>query len=72
MFEHFGKLVYEGDHSIGATGSSIGRGGAAQQQMKQLQNSVNRLNSLIGARQRPGVGKEVANEASQKKEKTKE
>ena len=37
--------------------------------MKQLQNTVKRLNSLIAARELPRVGEKVAKEASRAKDK---
>jgi hypothetical protein len=71
IFERFGKIIYEGDpfnwRDWIVDPAEVLR---LKQQVKQLQNSVNRLNSLIGAKQLPGVGKKVAKEASQEKKKT--
>ncbi|MEP6691582.1 MAG: hypothetical protein ABJD07_10520 [Gemmatimonadaceae bacterium] len=70
VFEHYGKIVFEGDpfkwRDWVVDPVDVVR---LKQQVKQLQNSVNRLNSLIGAKQLPRVGQEVANEASKEKPK---
>jgi hypothetical protein len=73
VFEHYGKLIYEGD-PFNWRDWIVDPAEVVQlkQRVKQLQNSVTRLNSLIGARQLPRVGKKVAEEASQEKEKTTE
>lgn len=71
VFERFGKLIYEGDpfnwRDWAVDPVDITR---LRQQVRQLENSVKRLNSLISAKQLPRVGKQVAHEASQEKQKT--
>ena len=70
VFEHYGKLIYEGDpfhwRDWIVDPAEVVR---LQQQMKQLQNTVKRLNSLIAARELPRVGEKVAKEASRAKDK---
>jgi hypothetical protein len=72
-FERQGKLIYEGDpfswrEWIVDPVEIVG----LRTQVKQLQNSVQRLNSLISAQQLPRVGRAIADAASMKKEKTTE
>lgn len=73
VFEHYGKIIFEGDpfnwRDWVVDPAEIVQ---LQRQVKELQNSVRRLNSLIAANQLPRVGKEVADAASQEKQKTTE
>jgi hypothetical protein len=68
VFEHYGKIIYEGDpfnwRDWVVDPVEVER---LKQQVKQLQNSVNRLNSLINTKQLPSVGKDVAEHASAEK-----
>ena len=70
VFEHYGKLIYEGDpfnwRDWVVDPEEVVR---LKQQVNQLQNSVTRLNSLISAKQLPQVGVKVAREASEEKKK---
>jgi hypothetical protein len=72
VFERFDKVIYEGDPFNWRDWIVDPEVGQLQQKVKQLENSVNRLNSLIAAKQLPRVGKEVAMEASDEKKKTTE
>lgn len=67
VFEHYGKLVYEGDpfnwREWVVDPEEVVK---LQLEVNQLRNSVNRLSSLISARQLPRVGHQVAKEASRK------
>ncbi len=63
-FEWFGKLVAEGDPFNWIEQIIDPEINELQLSLKYLQNSVNRLNSLIQTKQLPGVGEDIAKEAN--------
>ena len=62
-FEYFGKLVAEGDPFNWIQQIINPEINQLQTSVKLLQNSVNRLNSLIQARELPEVGRDIAKRA---------
>ena len=71
-FEFYGKLLVEGDPLNWLQWVVDPQIGELKQQVRQLEKSVQRLTSLIMARELPQVGREIAEAASQKKQKTTE
>jgi len=62
-FEYFGKLVAEGDPFNWIQQIINPEVNQLRMDVKLLQNSVNRLNSLIQARELPEVGRDIAKRA---------
>jgi hypothetical protein len=73
IWEHFGKLVNEGDPFQGRDWV-VDPMEVAQlkRNVKALENTVTRLNSLIAAKDLPQVGKKIAEKASLAKKRTRE